>query len=104
MGKMKEIDLMLNEFEILGKELLKHKYLYYIKAKPILSDYDYDALEHKYVNLAKELKLMDIAEPSVHMLSDGLWEENVGWWTIPASKIDFPSEHPWAEEIIKENN
>lgn len=43
------------EFLELQKELLMHKYLYYVKAKPSISDYDYDMLEDKSRKLAKKL-------------------------------------------------
>lgn len=43
------------EFITLQKELLKHKFLYYVKHEPILSDYDYDMLELSSYKLAKTL-------------------------------------------------
>lgn len=42
------------EFIDLQKELLRHKYLYYVENKPEISDYDYDMLERKSFKLAKE--------------------------------------------------
>lgn len=103
MGKFKEMSLDLQRFEELGKILLKHKYLYYIKTEPEISDYDYDMLERDYVKLAKSLKEQGADEPEVHMLLEDLWKEDVEWWPTPASKIDFPSTHPWADKIIEEN-
>ena len=43
------------DFILLQKELLKHKYLYYIENNPEISDYEYDMLELKSFKLAKEL-------------------------------------------------
>lgn len=43
------------EFVALQREILKHKYLYYIKNKPEISDYEYDMLEKKSFEIAKEL-------------------------------------------------
>ncbi len=43
------------EFRNLQKELLKHKRLYYIEEKPIISDYEYDMLEKRSFVLAKAL-------------------------------------------------
>lgn len=43
------------EFIALQKELLRHKFLYYVENKPEISDYDYDMLERKSYEMAKEL-------------------------------------------------
>jgi NAD-dependent DNA ligase len=43
------------EFINLQKELLRHKFLYYINNSPEISDYDYDMLEKKSFKMAKEL-------------------------------------------------
>lgn len=89
---MKEESVNHDEFEKLGKELLKHKYLYYVKAAPIISDYDYDMLEIKYTKMAKQLKI----RPEVSLISD--WDELE--WMSNATVVDFPADHPWAEEVI----
>jgi len=80
------------EFERLGKEILEHKYLYYIKANPTITDYDYDMLEVKYTKIAKSLE----KEPGIHLIND--WEhlEELN----QACVIDFPAKHPWAKEIL----
>jgi len=31
----------------LGKQVMKHRYLYYVKAMPVMSDWEYDKLETK---------------------------------------------------------
>jgi hypothetical protein len=81
------------EFNALQKELLKHKYLYYVKAQPIISDYDYDMLEEKSRKMAKVLGF-----------SADKWEgpaedetEHVHWM------VDFDYKHPLANEVIREN-
>lgn len=94
MGRMKEVSVDMDEFEKIGRELLKHKYLYYIKASPIISDYEYDKLEVKYTQMAKEL----IERPSVSLISD--WDELE--WLNNATMVGFPTSHPWAQEIINE--
>lgn len=43
------------EFIELQKELLRHKFLYYIESIPEITDYDFDMLEKKSLALAKEL-------------------------------------------------
>lgn len=43
------------EFISLQKELLKHKRLYYVESTPIISDNEYDALERKSIEMAKQL-------------------------------------------------
>lgn len=78
------------EFEKLGKEILKHKYLYYIKCRPIISDYDYDMLERKYVLMAQDIA----KEPNIHLIAD--WNEKEA-----GTIVDFPDTHPWAAEIQK---
>ena len=45
----------MNEFIQLQMELLYHKYLYYTLNSPILSDYDYDMLERKSFEDARNL-------------------------------------------------
>ncbi len=78
-------------FEKIGKELLMHKYLYYIMAQPAISDYEYDMREREYVKLAEKIE----QEPSVHLIAD--WNEK---WA--GTVIDFPESHPWASEVIAE--
>lgn len=95
MSKMKELvveELESTDFEELQKTLLKHKYLYYIKSTPIISDYDYDMLEEKSLKLAKKLGFRA-----------DKWEgpednekEHVHWM------VDFDSSHPLAVQVINE--
>lgn len=37
--------------------LLEHKFLYYVKDKPIIQDYEYDMLEKEYDALCEKLNL-----------------------------------------------
>lgn len=46
---------MEKEFEELQLLLIYHKYMYYEKNTPTISDYDYDMLERKSFKLAQEL-------------------------------------------------
>lgn len=32
-------------------EVLEHRFLYYVKGRPVLSDWDYDILEKKYLKM-----------------------------------------------------
>lgn len=80
------------EFEYLQRELLKHKYLYYIKSAPIISDYDYDMLEDKSLKLAKKCgfradKWEGPAQNEV---------DHVHWM------VDFDSTHRLAKSVIEE--
>lgn len=89
----------LHALEIAGKELLKHKYLYYIVAEPAISDHEYDRLEVVYTQMAKEITV----EPEVHLIAD--WNElhgPDGEWITNGAVVGFPHDHPWAAEIIKE--
>ena len=43
------------EFIDLQKELLRHKFLYYVQNTPEISDYDYDMLERQSFRMAQEL-------------------------------------------------
>lgn len=43
------------EFIKLQKELLRHKFLYYVENMPEITDYDYDMLERSSFKLASEL-------------------------------------------------
>lgn len=38
--------------------LLEHRYRYYVLNQPIISDYEYDILEKKYLETAPEKSLM----------------------------------------------
>lgn len=102
-GLMKE-QSELEHFEKLGKEILRHKYLYYILAQPEISDYSYDMLERKYMNAAIDLKENGYDEPEVHVIAEGLWDEDTDWWPSPCTVVDFPENHPWAEEVKKQVN
>ena len=94
LGKIKNEAIANQEFEKFGREILKHKYLYYIKNEPIISDYDYDMMERKYTDMARDIKI----RPEVSMISD--WA-HLDWLHI-ATIVGFPEEHPWAKDIIKE--
>ncbi len=39
-------------------EILYHRYLYYVKCDPILSDYEYDRLEKKYLDKYPESDIL----------------------------------------------
>lgn len=84
----------MDEFEKLGRELLRHKYLYYVKAEPEISDYEYDMLERKYSRMSLSIK----QEPAIHLVAN--WEERE-WTPNNATVVDFPHDHPWAKEIIE---
>lgn len=43
------------EFITLQKELLRHKFLYYVENNPEISDYDYDMLERSSFKMAQDL-------------------------------------------------
>lgn len=43
------------DFINLQKELLKHKRLYYVESNPEISDNEYDSLERKSIQMAKDL-------------------------------------------------
>lgn len=82
---------MSKKFEELGKELLKHKYMYYRKGEPSLTDYEYDMLEDKYIKMAKSLK----KEPAVHLIAD--WSElAICGGFHAACVVGYPETHPWA--------
>lgn len=85
----------MDEFEKLGRELLKHKYLYYIKAEPEISDYEYDILEMKYTKMSLTIQ----EEPEVHLIAD--WE-NKEWLGNNGALVGYPHEHPWAKELESE--
>lgn len=68
------------KFRSLTVELLKHKYLYYVQARPIISDYEYDMKERQWMKLGEDL---------------GLDMEIYPYW------VDFDKNHPLADEAIK---
>lgn len=89
---MNDVKELAASFQELQKELLKHKYLYYVKSAPIISDYDYDMLEDKSLKLARKLGFRA-----------DKWEgpeeneaEHVHWM------VDFNFSHPLANQIISE--
>lgn len=43
------------EFISLQKELLRHKFLYYVESTPEISDYDYDMLERSSFKMARDM-------------------------------------------------
>ena len=51
--KEKLVEHIANYENPLPIELLYHKYLYYVKNKPIISDFEYDMLEQRSRELAK---------------------------------------------------
>jgi hypothetical protein len=95
MGKIKEMvmaELELLAFHELQKELIKHKYLYYVKSAPIISDYNYDMLEEKSLKLARTLGFRaDKWEGPEENEKD-----HVHWM------VDFDESHPLAKEFMKE--
>ena len=89
MGRVKELMM---EFEDLQKNLLKHKYLYYVKDRPIISDYDYDMMENHSLIVAGLLGFRaDKWEGPTPEEKD-----HVHWM------VDFDSKHPLAQSVINE--
>lgn len=91
---MSEIDKALEaEFLELQKELMKHRYLYYVKDNPVISDYDYDMMECKSFELARKLGFRadkwDAPEENER--------EHVHYM------VDFNHNHPLAKEIIEKH-
>lgn len=87
----------MKEFEKLGKEILRHKLLYYKLGKAELDDYAYDMLEEKYINMAKNIE----KEPEVHIIAD--WAELKIMGGFHASCIvGYDDSHPWMSDIVKE--
>lgn len=87
----------MTKFEKLGRSILRHKYLYYIKAETEINDFEYDALEREYALLARKIK----KEPKIHMIMD--WQEVHGDdFTVGGcyTHIGFPHSHPWAKELL----
>lgn len=85
-------DLEILAFNELQKTLLKHKYLYYAKAAPVISDYDYDMLEMESYKLAKTLGFRaDKWEGPEENEKD-----HVHWM------VDFDEKHPLATLVIEE--
>lgn len=80
-------------FEKLGKTILKHKFLYYIKGEPEVSDYEYDMLEQVYKEMAKNIK----EEPEIHLMVD--WNEVLNDSLFASPVIGYPFDHPWSKEI-----
>lgn len=54
-NNMQETQDKRQRFIKLSWEILEHKCRYYIMDKPIIQDYEYDAIEKEYDALAKEL-------------------------------------------------
>lgn len=61
-------------------ELLYHKYLYYELQRPIIGDYAYDMIEHRWIQVGVEL---------------GFDMENYPNW------VDFDRRHPLAKDALK---
>lgn len=70
----------LTKFRQLTVELLKHKYLYYVKNRPQITDYEYDMKERDWIKLGTDL---------------GIDMEIYPNW------VDFDSKHPLAAEATK---
>lgn len=71
---------MTQEMKDLMFELLVHKYLYYEMDRPIITDYEYDMLEHKWIKMLEDA---------------GINMDDYPFW------IGFPEEHPMAAEAAK---
>jgi len=41
------------------KLILAHRYLYYVKCEPVISDYEYDRLEQDAQNIVPRLAILD---------------------------------------------
>ena len=54
---------LVNQFNELTAELLMHKYLFYEKKAPIISDADYDAKEREWIKAGMELGLPILEYP-----------------------------------------
>lgn len=103
MGKIKELQMeedtkgshfddTLAEFEELQRTLLKHKYLYYVKYSPIVSDYDYDMMENQSLIMAKLLGFRaDKWEGP-----DDNEKDHVHWM------VDFDYNHRLSKDVMKE--
>jgi NAD-dependent DNA ligase len=89
MGKVKDLT---TAFDQIQRDLLKHKYLYYVKSAPIISDYEYDMMENESRKLAKQLGFRaDQWEGPEENEKD-----HVHWM------VDFDENHELAESVIKE--
>jgi len=77
------------EFEQLQKDLLLHKYLYYVKSNPIITDYEYDILEEKSLKLAGKLGFR--ADKWEGPEEDE--KDHIHWM------VGFKTTHPLAKEI-----
>ena len=89
MGKIKELT---TAFDKVQRDLLKHKYLYYVKSAPIISDYAYDMMEKESRELAKQLGFRaDQWEGPADNEKD-----HVHWM------VDFDDKHELAESVIAE--
>ncbi len=82
------------EFYELQKTLLKHKFLYYIKCEPEITDHDYDMLEEKSLKLARALGFRGDKNEGPEKDE----EEHVHWM------VDFRTDHPLWEDLKKELN
>lgn len=89
MGKVKELAV---EFEDIQKDLLKHKYLYYVKSAPVISDYDYDMMENESRKIAKRLGFR--ADQWEGPAEDE--KDHVHWM------VDFDENHPLAKDVIQQ--
>lgn len=56
---------MKQKFINLSWQMLEHKYRYYVQNKPVLSDFEFDALEARYRDLAEKLQLPPTASDMV---------------------------------------
>lgn len=92
-GLQESFDKLHPEFKFrdLGMEILRHKYLYYVKGEPEISDFEYDMLEDQYVKLAETLK----EEPKEHLICS--WKElNDGEGAII---VGYDENHPFVKEL-----
>lgn len=87
-----EYDGIEGSFDNLQKVLLMHKYLYYIKSSPIITDYEYDMLEKESYLLAQELGFR--ADPWEGPEEDE--KHHVHWM------VGFDPSHPLSNEVIEE--
>lgn len=68
------------KIEKLGREILEHKYRYYILANPSISDTEYDLLEREYKKMLIDAGL-DPLEDSIYGMVGYSWD------------------HPWSKKI-----
>ncbi|MCX7974214.1 MAG: NAD-dependent DNA ligase LigA [Candidatus Aminicenantes bacterium] len=96
--RQEEIEQVKTELEKLREEIRKHDYLYYVKGEPIISDYEYDQLYRRLVELEKKYPELITPDSPTQRVGGAPLE---GFETVPHDPPMLSLDNAYDEEEVK---